>query len=256
MMAFGHVVRVGVQVLGAIAAIGAVCLPLLFGERWFARRMEEPGAIRIAIENIADAVVDARDAELRDLVAQTRKAQIETNAEIAKVTARLVETTDSLANMASTIASLSATVAKIQERSLGETTRPVEIAATGNSVCGNPPVEQGCQTVEIGGIAYITLNVRKLHDRCGAPSRFYQFVNGGGVRHDFLDLGNRDGRGAQLPVAQGFEPVTVAQRIPADDGVIPGFGRAYVSVSYPDCPGVDAWTAAIAPFRIASKQEP
>lgn len=233
-----------------LLAIGGM-LATVLGGAWLILQPSVDRYIQRAVdaEGLRAIVSDMRDNQAAVLSAQSEFArQLNETQESASRTAA------QLASIAETLASTSRQIADMQKAAAPETRRPVLIADTGNTVCGSPPSEPGCDPVRIGGVAFLTIRVKKVHGECGAPTRRYRFINGGGVRHDFLDLGSADHVGTQLSVMADWQHVTIAQRVPADDGVVPGGGRAYVSISYPDCPAVKGWTEALGPFRIAAAE--
>lgn len=231
--------------LSALIVIGVTAWAIFTGERTVANYLTSPGPIRSALEEVADARVAAAVSEQNERTA----------GRIDEITTKLLTTTEAVSSLTRSLSELSATVAAVQSAAAAETERPVEIASSGHTVCGAPPAivqTDGCAPVPIGGLAYITVYLRKFHARCGDPKRVFWFVNGGGVRHEFLDLGDQDRVGRQVPVSNTFEPAVIAQRIPYDDGVWPGRGHARVTVSYPACPHVEPWTVPLAWFRIVS----
>lgn len=105
----------------------------------------------------------------------------------------------------------------------------------------------------IGGKVTITAGGYKLRE-CGIPRVDLYFINGGGAYHRFVksSLLSETNRGVALPMdPDRLQIISYTAEIPADDGVSPGRGHGYISVTYPDnCPGVREETAGPLQFRI------
>jgi len=109
----------------------------------------------------------------------------------------------------------------------------------------------------VGGRVEITAAGYKLRD-CGVPTVDLYFVNGSGSYHRFEDASilTTDNRGiALLPDPTRLQILTYTARIPADDDVSPGRGLGFISVTYVDCPLIDAAVAGPLQFRITNGTE-
>ena len=105
----------------------------------------------------------------------------------------------------------------------------------------------------IGGYVDITAGGFKLAD-CGVPVVDLYFINGDEIYHRFEDvtLLTEEGRGVAFSVDPSrIQTIKYRARIPADDGVTPGRGRGFISVTYPDaCPHNEPVVAGPLYFRI------
>lgn len=108
----------------------------------------------------------------------------------------------------------------------------------------------------IGGEVRIEVGGYKMRD-CGVPVVDLYFVNGGGVYHRFehASLLSDDNRGIALPVDPArLAFVNYTAIIPENDGVHPGRGQGFISITYPDrCPAIPAAVSGPLQFRILAK---
>lgn len=105
----------------------------------------------------------------------------------------------------------------------------------------------------IGGLVRITAVGYKLRD-CGIPIIDMYFINGGGLAHRFADVSieSAGGRGILLPTdPTRLQTISYAARIPNNEGISPGRGIGYISLTYSDsCPAVDPVVAGPLQFQI------
>lgn len=105
----------------------------------------------------------------------------------------------------------------------------------------------------IGGIAVFKWRFFKLRD-CARPSVDLVFRNGEERLHRFENISVLDssGRGITFETAPNrMQEIGYTALLPSDDGVIPGHGQAWVTVSYPEsCPSVAPVTSPEVSFEI------
>jgi len=152
---------------------------------------------------------------------------------------------DILSSITNVIAMQSQNVARIErlEAQRAENNSPViRFTTRGHSVENGPP----------GGTVEIAWQFFKLRD-CGQPAVDLMFRNGGGRLHRFENVSILDaaGRGvSSAPDPIMAQIIKYTARIPAEDGVLPGQGSAWVRVAYPDCPTVRPEVSPEAQFTI------
>ena len=156
---------------------------------------------------------------------------------------RLSDTDEAVERIASVIQSLERNVTTLSEVAAQSTVPAWRF----------DPVETSISDGEIGELVKITSAGFKLRE-CGVPVIDVYFVNGGGVFHRFQDpsILSEDGRGVSLPTDPSrLQLITYTAKIPNQDGVSPGRGLGYISITYPDkCPNVAPSVAGPLQFRI------
>lgn len=156
---------------------------------------------------------------------------------------RLSTTDNAVSRIESAIQALERSVLSIQQVS-AESSSPAWRFDT---------VETSISDGAVGDLVQIRSAGFKLRE-CGVPVIDVYFVNGGGVFHRFTDpsILSDIGRGVSLPTDPSrLQIITYTARIPNQDGVSPGRGLGYISITYPDsCPNVAPSVAGPLQFRI------